>query len=344
MAAQTSAAKSDTASAAASKPVVSTTSDSLAKHSSLQTKDSLLSPAAGHRPDSASGISGQVSGDSLAKKTAAQKTPLVTQDTASRFLKTPYFSFGIGWALGSYDVFNPWQNQLPDSVQAILPVNPDTLGFTVIEPVNTYNILFPISISYTPLVYSRSSVSFEGSFCYIGKSLKAVLQRDTAAGKINYQQSMNSYTFNLGVLYRHAIDERYFKIEGVDRTSLLAGLYVLPYSYLSNETSISSRGIADSVVTAAAPYLKSYYAWGYGAGWRIGLTSQHALSRYSGMEISISYVGRYFGYFKTKEHPLSIGDINPSSSNAGDRLSFYSNMVEIRLEFILGTPTSQEKR
>ena len=91
------------------------------------------------------------------------------------------------------------------------------------------------------------------------------------------------------------------------------------------------------MVSGAKARLRSYYAWGYGAGWRVGLSTQKALSQYSGMEISASYVGRYFGYFREKQRPMPIGDINPLESDAGTRLSFYSNMIEIKMEFILGT-------
>jgi len=325
-------AQSDTAQTAPPRPAVSAPSDTAAKYSASQTKDTSRVVR-----DSFSKTAVPPLTDSLAKKSAAQTKPLPTQDTVSRFLKTPYFSFGIGWELGTYDVYNPWQNQLPDSVGNILRLNPDTLGFTIIEPVNGYNIMFPLSISYTPFVYSRSTVSFEASFCFISKSLQVMMQHDTGTGKINYRQAMSSYTFNLGVLYRHAINEKYFRIEGVDRTSVLLGAYVLPYSYLSNETSISSYGIADSVVSAAKAGLRSYYAWGYGAGWRVGLTTQKALSQYSGMEISVSYIGRYFGYFREKQRPMTVGDITPLATDAGNRLSFYSNMVEIKMEFILGT-------
>jgi hypothetical protein len=304
----------------------------------LQTKtDSLHVPSAISKNDSATTAAIKNPADTTSSSGKVQ-SPAVKQaeDTASLFLKTPYFNFGIGWALGSYDLLSEWQKNLPDSANDILPVNPDTLGFSIKEPVNTYNVLFPVSLSYTPFVYSRSSVGFEGSFFYIGKTLQAELMHDTASGKIDYSQTMNAFSFSLGVLYRHAIDEKYFRLENVDRTSFLLGVYAQPLVYISRESSIKHSGISDSVVAAAEGRIKNLYARGLGAAWRIGICSQKALSRTSGMEISISYVGRYTGYFSQGNRTLSNKDINPAAANLDEKLSFFSNTIEIRLEFLIG--------
>jgi hypothetical protein len=312
----------------------------------LQTKTgSLHVPSGIQKNDSASTDTVKNAADSTSLSPAKlQNTiPLKGEDTASLFLKTPYFNFGIGWALGSYDLLSEWQKSLPDSEKDILPINPDTLGFTVKEPANTYNVLFPISISYTPFVYSRSSVGFEGSFAYIGKTMQAELMHDTSSGKIDYKQSMNSYSFLVGVFYRHAIDEKYFRLENVDRASFILGIYAQPIVYISRESSIKSSGIRDSVVTAAESMIKNLYARGFGAAWRIGLCSQKALSRASGMEISLSYVGRYTGYFSQNNRMITNKDINPAAANPDDKMSFLSNTFEIRLEFLLGQNPPRKK-
>jgi hypothetical protein len=138
------------------------------------------------------------------------------------------------------------------------------------------------------------------------------------------------------VLYRHAIDEKYFRLENVDRTSFLLGVYTQPFVYISRESSIKSSGISDSVVIAAKSQIKNLYARGFGAAWRIGVCSQKALSRASGMEISISYVGRYTGYFSQNNRTVFNKDINPAAANPDEKLSFFSNTIEIRLEFLIG--------
>lgn len=304
----------------------------------LQTKtDSLYEPSGIQKSDSTSTAAIKKASDSSSSPSKWQNlSSNQDKDTASLFLKTPYISFGIGWALGSYDLLSEWQKNLPDSAQDILPVNPDTLGFSIKEPVNTYNVFFPVSLSYTPFVYSRSSLGFEGSFFYIGKTLQAELMHDTASGKIDYSQTMNSFSVSVGVLYRHAIDEKYFRLENVDRTSFLLGVYAQPIVYISRESSIKHSGINDSVVTAAESRIKNLYARGLGAAWRIGVCSQKALSRASGMEISISYVGRYTGYFSQSNRMLSNKDINPGAANPDEKYSFFSNTIEIRLEFLFG--------
>jgi hypothetical protein len=287
--------------------------------------------------------------DSLVKAKKAQDSMSLTQkkqgvvtkfapaaDSASRFLSHPYFSMGIGWGLGSFPILTDWQNALPDSAGTILPLNPDTLGFKTTEQVNTYNILFPLNISYTPFVYSKSSVAFEGSFFFIGKSLQATLQHDTFPEKINYKQSLNCYGFSVGTFYRRQIDERYFKIDKVDKSSFIVGLSVLPYVHISKSESISPSGISDSVFSAANSRLQNFHAWGMGGAWRIGVCSQQSLSATSGMEISLSYIGRYMGIFRANSGFLLNKDINPSSDNPTNKLSSLSNTVEIRLDFLLG--------
>jgi len=193
-------------------------------------------------------------------------------------------------------------------------------------------------------VNRKSSFSLEASFCYIGKSLQATLKHDTASGKIDYRQALDSYTFNLGALYRYGLDERYFRIEGVDRTSLIIGAYVVPYSYLAKQSSVSGSGVADSVLIAAKSTLQNFWAWGMGAGWRVGISTQRALSKNSGMEVSICYVGRYLGFFREKQGYVLNEDVNPSKSEPDNKLSFFSNTVEMKVEFMLCTPEKNKSQ
>jgi hypothetical protein len=297
--------------------------------------------------DSAKNVTGSLKNDSLSllhKDTSAHTgltqavQPLVVApaDTASLFLKVPYFTFGFGWDLGSFPLFSEWKNGLPDSAQSIVKKSIDTLSFSVREPVDPYNITFPITVSYTPYVFSKSSVGFEGSFFYIGKSLLATLISDTPAGRIDYSLTMNCWGVSAGVLYRHGIDERYFSIDKVDRTSFLIGLGAIPYLRINKNGSLSSSGLPDSVVSAAQATVRNFSAHGIGLVWRIGITAQRAFSRGSGMEVSISYVGRYAGYFKKGNASLINRDINALSSYPEGKFSMFSNMVEIRLEFLIG--------
>jgi len=301
------------------------------KHDSLQADTALK---AGKRPDSLQ----------IVKKQGIQTKSVPAADTISRFLTHPYFGVGIGWGLGSFPILSEWQNAVPDSVGAILPLNPDTLGFKITEPVNTYNILFPIYISYTPFIYRKSSVAFDASFYYIGKSLQATLQKDTFPEKVDYQQSMNCFGFSAGVFYRHQIDERYFKIDKVDRTSFIFGLSVIPYVHVSKSESISSSGVSDSVVFAASSRLRNFSAWGAGGGWRIGISSQQSLSATSGMEVSLSYIGRYMGAFRKNGGYLLNKDIDPSADDPDSKVSSLSSTVEIRLDFEFGKRQKNESK
>lgn len=319
--------------------------DTLNKISPVQNKDTASGLFSKQKADSTGqAVTVPNAVDSSMKKAALAKPAIAEEDTASLFLKVPYFNFGIGWSLGSFDLFNEWQKALPDSANDILSLNPDTLLFSVREPVNTYNILFPISVSFTPFVYSRSSMGFEASFYYIEKNIQAALARDTAFGKMDYKQSMSSYGFSLGAIYRHAIDERYVRIENVDRTSIVLGIFAQPYVHMSKDASISSSGVSDSVVAAAQSRIQKLGAWGFGCAWRVGVCSQKALSRASGMEVSISYIGRYANFFRSGSGLLLNKTINPAAGNPDEKVSFFSHMVELRLEFLVGKSHSRKTK
>jgi hypothetical protein len=47
-------------------------------------------------------------------------------------------------------------------------------------------------------------------------------------------------------------------------------------------------------------------------------------------------VGRYTGYFSQGNRTLLNKDINPVAANPEEKLSFFSNTIEIRLEFLIG--------
>jgi hypothetical protein len=179
-------------------------------------------------------------------------------------------------------------------------------------------------------------VSFDASFFFIGNSLQATLQKDTFPEKINYKQSLNCYGFTVGAYFRHEIDERYFKIDKVDKTSFILGVGILPFFHLSKNESISSTGIGDSVIDAASGRLRTLNAGGMGGAWRIGIGSQMAVSATSGMDVSVCYVGRYVGSLWQNSSYLQDKDINPTANKPETRLSMLSNTVEIRLEFLFG--------
>jgi hypothetical protein len=73
-----------------------------------------------------------------------------------------------------------------------------------------------------------------------------------------------------------------------------------------------------------------------------GLSALH-LSSNSGMEISISYIGRYTGFFSDKDKQLFKKDISANTENPDEQLSFLSNMLEIRVEFLLGMTPKGKK-
>jgi hypothetical protein len=273
--------------------------------------------------------------DSVLKAMAKPKAD-TAKDSAKPFFNAPYYNVGFGWGLGAFPLYSDWQQALPDSANAIMPINPDTFKMTLKEPVNSYNIILPIYLSYTPYVYRNSSVAFEGSFLYFDKNMNATLKRDSGDAKIEYQQDLRTLTFSIGAMYRRTIDPQYFKVDNIDKTSFIAGIGIIPIITLDRTTTTKSSGIPDSVMIAVHSNQKNLSATGMGITWKLGICAQQLFPKSSGMEVSLVYQGRFSGFFRTKDGFLLNNDINPSAANPYNKLSFVFNALEIQVTLCSG--------
>jgi hypothetical protein len=257
------------------------------------------------------------------------------EDTTYRFWQHPYWGIGAGWGLGSFPLFSEWESGLPDSSARLAGPGSTVPKFTIREPVNSYNIFWPLLVSVTPFVNERQALSIEGSLYlfFSGKTFQASLAagNDSLPSSVEWNQSCAATFFSLGLDYRRRIPEEYFKVENVKRTTANIGLSAVPLMRFSKRSSFSARGIPDSTIARLEGKMDNRTFYGMGCSWKIGISSLRKLSPKSGVEIGISYIGRYLGYFKNGRASMAWKDLNPHNGRAEEKISFLSHTFEISL-------------
>ena len=276
-------------------------------------------------------------------------SPPNMEDTTYYFWRYPYWGIGAGWGLGSFPLFSEWQNGLPDSSAKLAGPSSAVPHFTIREPVNTYNIFWPLLVSVTPFISERHALSLEGSlyFLFLNKSYKASLTTgvDSLRSLVEWSQSCAAVFFSLGFDYRRVIPEEYFKVDNVKRTTANIGFSVIPLMHFTKSASFSAAGIPDSTIALLEKNIDNASFNGIGCSWKIGISSLRRLSSKSGLEISISYIGRYCGYFKNGKTRMLWKDLDPSYSRPNEKISFLSNTFELSLMLQTGkAPVGQKVR
>jgi hypothetical protein len=261
--------------------------------------------------------------------------PTLPEDTTYRFWNHAYWGIGAGWALGSFPLYSEWENGLPDSSAEFAGSGSIVPKFTVREAVNSYNIFWPLKASFTPFVNERQALSLEGSFFFLftGKSFLASLLPggDSLHSSVEVNQSCAAYFFTIGVDYRKTIPEEYFKVEGANRTSAIIGLSITPLLHFSKQTSFSYSNIPDSTIARIEKNIDNRSFNGMGCSWKLGISSLRKLSKKSGVEIGITYIGHYMGLFKNGSSPMVWRDLNPGHARPDEKISCISNTFELSI-------------
>ena len=268
-------------------------------------KDSLNMHRADTAKTAAAVTAGAAEKDSLkihpadaSKSSNSPPTP-PPEDTLYHFWKHPYWSFGAGWGLGSFPLFTQWERGLRIRHRTGRPEFPNA-EFTVAQPADAYYIVWPFLLSFTPLTTERSSLSVESSwyFLFSGKSFLAALQNDSAARAVRFMEPIvRGVFFLLRLAYRHVIPEEYFKVDGVQQTSVVLGVSVTPLFAFPRSSSFSSSQIADSTLTALRSHIDNRDWNGAGIGWKLGISTIKKLTSHSGLQMDLVYIGRLNGFF-----------------------------------------------
>ncbi len=253
-------------------------------------------------------------------------------DTSYRVWHSPFWSFGLGWSIGAMPVFNVWEEGLPYSIEeiSVLSSFPDSLNLTLtlIEKPNTYNINFPIFVSFTPYIRNNRHISLTGSFFVMRKIYKAVVRDESRNTIWKSEQTLSLSSFLLGIRLIQPIPEKYFSVKKIEKVSFLIGISGSPLLVLNGEsiTVLNSKSTADNDFTA----------YGIGVSWELGISTLRKLSKKNGLEIGIYYLGSWNGRFMDNGHHINQGDLNPQNSKPSEIVQFTPQRIVIYFNILTG--------
>jgi hypothetical protein len=258
-------------------------------------------------------------------------------DTSFCNWKYPFWSFGAGWELGSFKLFELWEEGLEtnrlkatmhqqlsiDTIISVLTVSP-------IEIPAVYNVTFPLSISYTPFVFKRSFLSLGCSYSWIRKyshvsfkldSLIPVTLNDSI---IDLEQRLSLKTLTFSLKYKFLIPDIYFNIEKIRESYLTLGISGSPLVILREWYQYSLQ-----------PEEKKN-SYGISAGWLAGIATFRRISSKMSLEMGFVYSGSWQGRFMDNNHHRMIGDITKSETNPSEVLQFVSHRFILYFNLLIG--------
>lgn len=265
-----------------------------------------------------------------------------------------YIGGGVGLSIGSGQVFTLWKNGiqshlsdfgLSDTSFLLAGGAGDTmkLVFRTQKAADVYNMMFPLSISAGRLAGGHR-YSAAVSFTMLSKSSRLYVDigdnADSTGRRLDISQSMGLYAITLDLIYGRAIPDRFFSIDGSDRTDFIAGISVSPFIGL-NRTS-STGALEDSVSDprlwalrdSVARGLYSVSASGFALGWRLGVAKMRRLSVKGGVEGRLCYCGTWTANFRTPDGTLAEKEISPKSAAPDRKVSYVSHRFEISVSLI----------
>jgi hypothetical protein len=325
------------------------------------------SPIVNKAPASATFVISAVkdSADSLQRKPAADTSKPTALDTLHRppgqpavavkpavdtSAKNPADSFdvrnctivsaGAGFSLGNNPVFPLWKGSIPGSLSdfgyapgaTVMTADSQKLAFLSRQSPDVYNMVFPITVSYDRLLpNSRYGVS--ASFSWLSKTAKSslVLGADALHRHVDITQGLSLYSLSLDFTAGKRIPERYFIVDGVERSDVIVGISLVPLLALNKSATIATSDtnmLLRAATDSAKARISTLSATGIGFGWRIGIVSVHHMSKNGGFEAGLNYYGLWSMRFRKDGGALIEGDLNPRSSSASKAVSYFSGRIE----------------
>lgn len=288
--------------------------------------------------------------DSLLIDTRTQKTIEDTAigeeriDTSFCNWKYPFWGFGAGWELGSHKLFDLWEesqetNRLKTALinQLLIDSIHSVLSVSFIEMPAVYNVIFPLSISYTPFVFKKSYLTLGCSYTWIRKysHVSFTLDSTTALAisnsTVNLEQRLSVKTLTLNMRYNFLIPDIYFNIEKIKESYITLGISGSPLVVLRewHKNSLKSEEKRNS--------------YGISAGWIAGVATFRRLSSKSSLELGFLYSGTWQGRIIHKGHHIMKSDITKSGEISSDVLQFISHRFNLYFNLILGKKAYREQ-
>jgi hypothetical protein len=286
--------------------------------------------------------------DSAAKKTAPQTQPARKADTSADSFDCrsgTIVGAGIGLSLGSMPEFDIWNGNLAQQLSdlglsdtSFLVHGLDTglLAFTVRQSPDLFSMTFPITV-YVGELYPRHRLTGSLTFAYLTKEYDArIALVNDSARYFDLQQTLGLYSFTAGLTWGSRIPERYFSVDGIDRTDALIGILATPYLALQRSSTVGAPPTTDVRLTelyqAILPQVSSFSALGIAYGWRMALATIKHSSKRSGLEAELAYSGMWNTRFRTSSGATIVqADLGEKGSSAGSALSYYTSRIEISI-------------
>ncbi|MBN1603861.1 MAG: hypothetical protein JW915_19780 [Chitinispirillaceae bacterium] len=284
--------------------------------------------------------------DSTSKLLSADIEP--EEDSIIDFNGT-WLGISLGWTIGSFELVNQWQQALPDSlshfslndtsfkmadstVSTYHYSDTSRIKYLIKELPGVYNISVPVSLCLTKISETGKKTLLL-SFAYIGKTQKAIITglTDTLSETVNIKQNLRSVSLSLEGNYSFELPEKYFKVDGVDRSYFTAGISLSSIIVkINNDIDHGGKSIRmDSIRSAVNTVLDDKSAIGAALSFRAGFTTIRALSKKNFVEFGFSYIISRNDYFYSDGHRLKKEWINPGVKDFNKPLNFYTNKIEI---------------
>jgi hypothetical protein len=257
---------------------------------------------------------------------------------------------GAGVSLGGMPVYALWQKGLPGSLAGIglterfmpLPGDSSALVFSVKERPAVYNMTFPVFLLFGRLSPERR-YGLAASFSVLAKDFAATVfaAADSTNRRIDIRQRFTTWAAAFEFLYGRTIPQRYFSVDGVDRTDCVIGISTAPFIALNKTTDLGSPAAPDARFSAVRDSIwgrmGAFSAAGIAVAWRAGIVSLRRVSKHGGIEAGVSYYGLWAARFSTAGGTLSRKEVSAACPERTKPVSAFSNRIEITAAMVRRT-------
>ena len=263
-----------------------------------------------------------------------------------------YFSAGIGWSLGDFDLLSLWENTLPDTLGSFgltassfsipydtaagadqqPPSDTALLTFSVKDKPVVYTMSFPLSLSLVHLgANNRFAFSLYGSWMRKVFAATIAADNDSLLRKVDYREQMNVFAAFLSIAFSRRIPTEYFSIHGVQSSFFTAAIEIAPLIASTIHRNVAAPAsdvrfgkLQDSISSPSRRFLH-----GSAAALRLGLNLVKRVNRNSATDFGIWYSIQGYGYFWEEGNRVRFSTIDPVNPKKERPLYWISNRFEI---------------
>ena len=282
--------------------------------------------------------------DSLSRSAAKTNADTVKTDSTLHLQKktepvqnpwhSPYIGIGVGFSLGSDDLFSTWETALPDSARAFLALRISRkFTMAVKEPPTPYNLIFPVSFNMGIVSDSVHSIVIDLPVSFHAKQFNATFAADSLPYRIQLYHSLNMVSASIGILWYQAIPKEYFAISGGTQSAVFGGIYACPlqWGYQTREInfSVAPDSLGTAIGVAMNTQIPTANFFGAGLSWKAGLSTRSLLASGDGLEAGVAYRGQWNIRAVSSTGVTIWSDLLFGPTNRYESLSYSTHRIEI---------------